>query len=175
MPTNPISDRPAHKGYPGEICRPSAAFRFSHELGGFVPAGGSTSETSETSEHETSTSEAGWVIVSIGRNIESTSGRDLPLSEWEEFKRDTVDLFASLDFRVDGGISTSEEHGSEETFTAGGTCSLTRRELERTLAILARWYFQDAISLTYGGGERIEATAGGIYARSLENVLASAY
>jgi hypothetical protein len=109
-----------------------------------------------------------WGIISIGRNINSTSGKNLPPTDWQTFKRDVSDLFASVDFEV-SGTSTSEEHGSEETYQVGGTFALSLDDLRSTLAALARWFFQDAISLTIGGGERIEASAGldSIYARKV--------
>lgn len=139
--TNPISDRPAHKGYPNPSEEDLRTYPRTHEA----------SEASENEESDV------WGIVSIGRNKASTSGQNLSAYDWEHFCQEVRDLFATVDFQVEG-FSVSEEHGSEETYQVGGTFLAFSGELDRLrsrLAYLATWYFQDAISLTIGGGERI--------------------
>lgn len=128
--TQNLSDRPAHGGYPGTV--------------------------QVRSETGADSSDALWGIISIGRNISSTTGRNLSDQDWQDFRSDIFSLFATVDFFVNGE-SESSEHGSEETYSAGGTFGADVDTLRRQLAALAKWYFQDAISLTIGGGERVEA------------------
>lgn len=142
--TSPISDRPSHKGHPTtEPIRPAT-----------IPT---ERPTSEIVNGERWSIGSVWGIVTIGRNIHSTTGQNLSDEDWSTFQRDITDLFRRLDF-TSLGISTSTEHGDEDTFCAGGTFDLPTDDVRATLSALARWFFQDAISLTIGGGERIEAS-----------------
>ena len=90
-----------------------------------------------------------FVTVAIGRNVHSDPSHILSASAWSQYRRRVSDLFASVDFVVDGQ-SSSFEHGTEETFIVGGWVTFPT-VARRSLASLVGLFDQDAASWCEGG------------------------
>lgn len=114
-----------------------------------------TNPTSPTWRDRTEHHGRTFVTISVGRNIHSTTGDELPELAWFDFCRAVDRLFADAEFVVVGGRSLSKEHGTEETYTVGGWIAFPTVARSALSDILARFH-QDAAAWVEGG-ERITA------------------
>jgi len=115
-----------------------------------VPLGVADAVNRYVGEESMATEPQWTIVVSIGRNVDRAPMDD---DAWEGFRSDVDRALRHRDVTVFfAGTGTGEYDGvREESATwVGATMRRPNTALETTLGVLAQWYDQKSIAVTYG-------------------------